>query len=89
MPVSKNPIADADGAPSPEDITEGRSILGDRLEGAADDILAAGARPRPLPSFVTAEEEAAHLAFLKETIKDFSLWAGYGVTVETEAEEAA
>ncbi|MGN6062463.1 DNA polymerase III subunit epsilon [Brevundimonas diminuta] len=51
--------------------------------------VAYGARPRPLPSFVTAEEEAAHLAFLKETIKDFSLWAGYGVTVETEAEEAA
>ncbi len=48
-----------------------------------------GARPRPLPSFVTAEEEAAHLAFLKATIKDFSLWAGYGVTVEAEAEEAA
>ncbi|WP_286952053.1 MULTISPECIES: DNA polymerase III subunit epsilon [Brevundimonas] len=51
--------------------------------------VAYGARPRPLPSFVTAEEEAAHLAFLKETIKYFSLWAGYGVTVETEAEEAA
>jgi len=48
-----------------------------------------GARPRPLPSFVTAEEDAAHLAFLKATLKDFSLWAGYGVTVEAEAEEAA
>ncbi|MND56586.1 DNA polymerase III subunit epsilon [compost metagenome] len=51
--------------------------------------VAYGARPRPLPSLVTAEAEAAHLAFLKATIKDFSLWAGYGVTVETEAEEAA
>ena len=48
MPVSKNPIADADGAPSPEDITEGRSTLGDRLEGAADDILADGAGRGPL-----------------------------------------
>ncbi|WP_046652676.1 DNA polymerase III subunit epsilon [Brevundimonas diminuta] len=59
--------------------------------GAAEmaERVAYGARPRPLPSFVTAEEEAAHLAFLKATIKDFSLWAGYGVTVETEAEEAA
>lgn len=47
------------------------------------------ARPRPLPSFVTAEEDAAHLAFLRATLKDFSLWAGYGVTVEAEAEEAA
>jgi DNA polymerase-3 subunit epsilon len=51
--------------------------------------VAYGARPRPLPSLVTAEAEAAHLAFLKATIKDFSLWAGYGVTVETEAEQAA
>ncbi len=48
-----------------------------------------GARPRPLPSFVTAEEDAAHLAFLRATLKDFSLWAGYGVTVDAEAEEAA
>lgn len=48
-----------------------------------------GARPRALPSFVTAEEDAAHLAFLRATLKDFSLWAGYGVTVEAEAEEAA
>lgn len=59
--------------------------------GAAEtaERVAYGARPRPLPAFVTAEEEAAHLAFLKATIKDFSLWAGYGVTVEAEAEEAA
>ena len=48
-----------------------------------------GARPRPLPSIVTAEEDAAHIAFLKETIKDYSLWAGYGVTVEAEAEPGA
>ncbi|MCO8020029.1 DNA polymerase III subunit epsilon [Brevundimonas diminuta] len=48
-----------------------------------------GVRPRPLPSFVTAEEDAAHLAFLRATLKDFSLWAAYGVTVEAEAEEAA
>ncbi len=48
-----------------------------------------GARPRALPSFVTAEEDAAHLAFLRATLKDFSLWAAYGVTVEAEAEEAA
>ena len=59
MPVSKNPIADADGAPPPEDITEGRSTLGDRLEGAADDILAAGARPRPLRRAV--REDAAEM----------------------------
>src|SRR5690606_29879889 len=48
-----------------------------------------GARPRPLPRFTTAADEAPHHAFLKATLEDFSLWAGYGVTVETEAEEAA
>ena len=31
----------------------------------------------------------AHLAFLKSTLKDHSLWAGYGVTVEAKDEAAA
>lgn len=59
--------------------------------GAAETAVRAdyGARPRPLPGFVSAEDEAAHHAFLKATLKDFSLWAGYGVTVATEAEDAA
>lgn len=48
-----------------------------------------GVRPRPLPSFVTPDEDAAHIAFLKATIKDHSLWAGYGVTVEAEVEPTA
>lgn len=37
-----------DGAPSPEDISEDRSAASERLEGAADAILARGERPRPL-----------------------------------------
>src|SRR5690606_42019947 len=31
-----------------------------------------GARPRPLPSCVTAEEEPAHLAVLQATVVDYS-----------------
>nr|WP_303706299.1 hypothetical protein [Brevundimonas naejangsanensis] len=57
MSVSNDPFANTDGAPSPEDITEDRSTLGDRLEGAADEILAAGSRPRPLRQAV--REDAA------------------------------
>mgnify|MGYP001593893658 FL=1 len=59
MPVSNDPIARADNAPSPEDITEGRSTRSDRLEGAADEILARGARPRPLRRAV--REDAAEV----------------------------
>ena len=59
MPVSNDPNPGADGAPSPEDITEGRSDHSDRLEGAADEILAAGARPRPLRRAV--REDAAEV----------------------------
>ena len=66
------------------DLTSTRSGATETAERAAY-----GTRPRPLPALVTTEEEAAHLAFLKATLKDFSLWAGYGVTVEIKAEEAA
>ena len=56
MPVSNDPTPRADNAPSPEDITEGRSTRSGRLEGAADEILAAGARPRPLRRAVREEQ---------------------------------
>jgi DNA polymerase-3 subunit epsilon len=42
-------------------------------------------RPRPLASRLTEGEAAAHHAFLLETLKDRSLWAGYGVEVEPAA----
>ena len=48
-----------------------------------------GARPNPLPFRSTETEQAAHTAFLKMTLKDHSLWAGYGVTVEVEAKDEA
>lgn len=46
-------------AVSAEDILEGGSAETDRLEGAADEILAAGARPRPLRRAV--REDAAEV----------------------------
>jgi DNA polymerase-3 subunit epsilon len=52
---------------------------------AAADAGAAGAygpRPRPLAPRSTEAERAAHLAFLKATLKDRSLWAGYGLDVD-------
>jgi DNA polymerase-3 subunit epsilon len=48
-----------------------------------------GARPNPLPFRSTETEQAAHTAFLKSALKDYSLWAGYGVTVEVEARDEA
>lgn len=47
-----------------------------------------GPRPRPLAPRSTEAERAAHLAFLKATLKDRSLWASYGLA-EPAAEEAA
>lgn len=41
-----------------------------------------GPRPRPLAPRSTEAERAAHLAFLRETLKDRSLWAAYGLDVE-------
>jgi DNA polymerase III subunit epsilon len=42
-------------------------------------------RPRPVTPRLTEAEAAAHAAFLLETLKDRSLWAGYGVEVEPAA----
>ena len=38
-------------------------------------------RPRPLTPRLHAEEAEAHHAFLLATLKDRSLWAGYGLEV--------
>jgi DNA polymerase-3 subunit epsilon len=45
-----------------------------------------GARPQPLTLRSTPEEQAAHIAFLAQTLKDHSLWDAYGVKI---AEDAA
>ena len=39
-------------------------------------------RPRPLTPRIHAQEVEAHHAFLLSTLKDRSLWAGYGLVVE-------
>ncbi len=41
-----------------------------------------GPRPRPLEPRSTEAERAAHLAFLVATLKDQSLWEGYGLDME-------
>lgn len=55
--------------------------------GAAPAVY--GSRPTPLPSRITVEEDAAHQAFLRANLKDFSLWAGYGLVLEEAGEAAA
>ncbi len=42
-------------------------------------------RPRPLGSRIRPEEAQAHSAFLTATLKDLSLWEGYGLVVEPAA----
>ena len=50
-------------------------------------VEAGGYPPRPhtLASRVTPEEAARHLAFLQATLKDRSLWNGYGLETEPPA----
>ena len=57
---------------------------GGRESRAAAAHAAAGGyapRPRPLAPRLHPQEVAAHRAFLQATLKDQSLWAGYGVVV--------
>lgn len=58
-------------------------------EAAVVAAVSYGARPRPLAPRSTEAERAAHLAFLKANLKDGSLWAAYGVSLEPAGEEAA
>jgi len=55
-----------------------------RVTVAAGPVVAAtyGARPRPLEPRSTEAERAAHAAFLMATLKDHSLWEGYGLELE-------
>ncbi|RZJ31684.1 MAG: DNA polymerase III subunit epsilon [Brevundimonas sp.] len=55
-----------------------------RVITVAGPVVAAahGARPRPLAVGSTAAERVAHLEFLKATLKDHSLWEGYGLELE-------
>ncbi|MBX9707256.1 MAG: DNA polymerase III subunit epsilon [Caulobacteraceae bacterium] len=51
-----------------------------------NDVLVAGAygpRPRPLPSRLRPDDAETHRVFLLNTLKDRSLWAAYGVEVQS------
>ena len=71
---------------------ERRLVLSSARTTAANVAAAAvggyGPRPRPLAPRSTEAEQAAHLAFLRETLKDRSLWAAYGLDVEAASEAA-
>ena len=58
-------------------------------ESAAVATASYGLRPRPLAPRSTVSERAAHVAFLKANLKDGSLWAAYGVSLEAAEDEAA
>lgn len=58
-------------------------------ESAAVATASYGPRPRPLAPRSTVSERAAHVAFLKANLKDGSLWAAYGVSLEAAEDEAA
>ena len=61
------------------DLSSARSVATQVAAAAAGGY---GPRPRPLAPRSTEAEQAAHRAFLKETLKDRSLWAAYGLDVE-------
>lgn len=58
------------------DLTSRRPGDGASADGS---VGARKPRPNPLPLRSTPEEHAIHVAFLVETLKDRSLWQGYGV----------
>ena len=61
------------------DLSSARTVTTQAVAAAAGGY---GPRPRPLAPRSTDAERAAHLAFLRETLKDRSLWAAYGLDVE-------
>lgn len=61
------------------DLSSARTVTAQVAAAAAGGY---GPRPRPMAPRSTEAERAAHLAFLRETLKDRSLWASYGLDVE-------
>ncbi|WP_439470434.1 DNA polymerase III subunit epsilon [Brevundimonas sp.] len=55
-----------------------------KVTAAAGPVIATayGARPHPLAPRSTEAERAAHAAFLLATLKDHTLWEGYGLELE-------
>ncbi|MCS6626327.1 DNA polymerase III subunit epsilon [Roseibacterium beibuensis] len=60
------------------DLSSARTVT---AQVAASASAGYGPRPRPLEPRSTEAERAAHRAFLRETLKDRSLWASYGLDV--------
>ena len=58
------------------------------VQAGAGAIGGHGPRPRPLEPRSTEAERAAHLSFLRATLKDRSLWEGYGLETAEEASAA-
>lgn len=67
------------------DLSEAGSVAGVGVGGMAAKIYEP--RPRPIQYVRHDHEQEAHIAFLKATLKDHGLWAGYGVKVPTEEAE--
>ncbi|MBI2261522.1 MAG: DNA polymerase III subunit epsilon [Caulobacterales bacterium] len=63
------------------DLSSARTTAANVAAAAA--IGGYGPRPRPLAPRSTEAEQAAHRAFLQANLKDRSLWAGYGLEIET------
>lgn len=61
------------------DLSSARTVTAQVAAAAAEGY---GPRPRPMEPRSSEAERAAHLAFLRETLKDRSLWAAYGLDVE-------
>ncbi|WP_299173764.1 DNA polymerase III subunit epsilon [uncultured Brevundimonas sp.] len=59
--------------------------VGRRSAGEVAQVAVYGARPRPLAPRSTEAEQAAHIAFLAEVLKDRSLWEAYGIKAQEEA----
>ena len=60
-------------------LSSARTVAAQEEAGSAGGF---GTRPRPLAPRSTEAEQAAHRAFLREILKDRSLWAAYGLDVE-------
>ena len=56
-----------------------------RGPGGVIETAAYGQRPRPLAPRSTPEEQAAHIAFLAQALKDRSLWDAYGLPAQEDA----
>lgn len=67
------------------DLSVGKAVVATDANGAP---VGRSPRPTPLAPRSTPDEQARHVAFLQATLKDRSLWTGYGLKTELETETA-